>query len=50
MPARKALKEVFRAFNRFLHGEELFGTETVATDGTKIRAQNGRKKNFTEDK
>lgn len=47
---RKALKEVFRAFNRFLHGEELFGKETVATDGTKIRAQNARKKNFTEDK
>jgi transposase len=47
---RKALKEVFRAFNRFLHGENLFGAETVATDGTKIRAQNARKKNFTEDK
>ena len=47
---RKALKEVFRAFNRFLHDEDLFGKETVATDGTKIRAQNARKKNFTEDK
>jgi transposase len=47
---RKALKQVFRAFNRFLNGEELFGKETAATDGTKIRAQNGRKKNFTEDK
>ena len=47
---RKALKEVFRAFNRFLQGEDLFGKETVATDGTKIRAQNARKKNFTEDK
>jgi transposase len=46
----KAIKQVFRAFNRFLNGEGLFGKETAATDGTKIRAQNGRKKNFTEDK
>jgi transposase len=47
---RKALKEVFRAFNRFLNGEGLFGKETVATDGTKMRAQNAKKKNYTEDK
>lgn len=47
---RKALKEVFRAFNRFLNGEELFGKLTVATDGTKMRAQNAKKKNYTEDK
>jgi transposase len=47
---RKALKEVFRAFNRFLNGESLFGKETVATDGTKMRAQNAKKKNYTEDK
>lgn len=47
---RKSLKEVFRAFNRFLAGEGLFGKETVAADGTKIRAQNARKKNYTEDK
>jgi transposase len=46
----KALKEVFRTFNRFLNGEELFGKETVATDGTKMRAQNAKKKNYTEDK
>ncbi len=44
------LKEVFRAFNRFLNGQDLFGKETVATDGTKIRAQNAKKKNYTEDK
>lgn len=36
---RNALKEVFRAFNRFLNGEELFGKETVATDGTKRQEQ-----------
>lgn len=47
---QKALKEVFRSFNRFLNGEGLFGKETVATDGTKIRAQNAKKKNYTEDK
>jgi radical SAM protein with 4Fe4S-binding SPASM domain len=46
----KALKEVFRALNRFLNGEDLFGKETVATDGTKIRAQNAKKKNYTLDK
>ena len=47
---RKALKEVFRSLNRFLNGEGLFGKETVASDGTKIRAQNAKKKNYTLDK
>ncbi len=47
---RKALKEVFRTLNRFLNGEGLFGKETVASDGTKIRAQNAKKKNYTLDK
>jgi transposase len=47
---RKALKEVFRALNRFLNGQDLFGKETLASDGTKIRAQNAKKKNFTLDK
>ena len=47
---RAALKEVFRSLNRFLNGEDLFGKETVATDGTKIRAQNAKKKNYTLDK
>jgi transposase len=46
----KAIKQVFRALNRFLNDEGLFGKKTAATDGTKIRAQNGRKRNFTEDK
>lgn len=46
----KALKEVFRTLNRFLNGEGLFGKETVASDGTKIRAQNAKKKNYTLDK
>jgi hypothetical protein len=33
-----------------LNEQGLFGKKTAATDGTKIRAQNGRKRNFTEDK
>jgi transposase len=47
---RAALKEVFRAFNRFLNGEDLYGKETVATDGSKFRAQNAKKKNYTAEK
>ncbi len=49
-PHRKALKEVFRLFNRVLDGAELFGKELVAIDGTKIRAQNSKKNNISEDK
>ncbi|HNB54316.1 MAG TPA: IS1182 family transposase [Anaerolineales bacterium] len=49
-PHRKALKEVFRLFNRVLDGAELFGKELVAIDGTKIRAQNSKKNNISEEK
>ena len=44
----KALKHVFRAYNKFLQGEDLFGKETVAIDGSKIRVQNSRKNNFSD--
>jgi transposase len=44
----KALKKVFRAYNRFLQGEDLFGEETIAVDGAKIRAQNSKKNNFSD--
>ncbi len=44
----KALKQVFRAYNRFLQGEDLFGKETIAVDGAKIRAQNSKKNNFSD--
>lgn len=44
----KALKQVFRAYNRFLQGEDLFGNETIAVDGAKIRAQNSKKNNFSD--
>ena len=49
-PHRKALKAVFRLFNRVLDGAELFGKELVAIDGTKMRAQNSKKNNISEDK
>jgi transposase len=49
-PHRKALREVFRLFNRILIGAELFGEENKALDGTKIRAQNSKKNNISEEK
>jgi len=47
---RKALKNVFKAFNLFLDRMGMFGKETVAIDGTKISAQNSKKNHLTEDK
>ena len=44
----KALKQVFRAYNDFLQGEDLFGKKTIAIDGAKIRAQNSKKNNFSD--
>ncbi|NJM94653.1 MAG: transposase, partial [Cytophagales bacterium] len=49
-PHRKALKLVFRLFNQVLDGAGLFGKELVAIDGTKMRAQNSKKNNITEEK
>ncbi len=49
-PHRKALKATFRLFNQVLDGAGLFGKELVAIDGTKIRAQNSRKNNISEEK
>ena len=49
-PHRKALKATFRLFNQLLDGAELFGKELVAIDGTKMRAQNSKKNNISEDK
>ena len=47
---RQALHAVFKTFNQLLKQAELFGKETVAIDGTKIRAQNSKKNNLSEDK
>lgn len=49
-PHRKALKATFRLFNQVLDGAGLFGKELVAIDGTKVRAQNSKKNNISEDK
>jgi transposase len=49
-PHRKALKATFRLFNQVLDDAELFGKELVAIDGTKMRAQNSKKNNISEDK
>lgn len=44
---RKALKEVFRDFVKACVELKLLGKETVAIDGTKIRASNSKKKSYT---
>ena len=49
-PHRKALKATFRLFNQLLDGAGLFGKTLVAIDGTKIRAQNSKKNNISEEK
>lgn len=49
-PHRKALKATFRLFNQILDGANLFGKELVAIDGTKMRAQNSKKNNISEEK
>ena len=46
----KQFKIVFRAFNRFLRDQGLFNENTVATDGSKFRAQNSKKNNYNEKK
>jgi len=49
-PHRKALKATFRLFNQLLDGAGLFGKTRGAIDGTKIRAQNSKKNNISEEK
>jgi len=45
----KALKEVFRDFNKLCLKLDLFGQETVSIDGTKIKADNARKNHYTRE-
>ena len=47
---RKALSKVFRIFNQFLLGQDLFDTNTVAIDGSKFQGQNSTKNNYNEKK
>lgn len=46
----KAFRSAFRSFNVFLRDEGQFSEGTVATDGSKFRAQNSKKNNFNEKK
>ena len=45
---RKALKEVFRAFNKLCIELGLFGKKTVSIDGSKIKANNSRRNYYSE--
>lgn len=45
---RRAFKGVFRDFVVLCNKLELFGKELVAIDGSKFKAQNNKKKNFTD--
>jgi transposase len=46
----KAFKQVFRAFALLCKEWELFGQELVAIDGTKFKAVNSKRRNFTKAK
>jgi transposase len=47
---KKALKQVFRDFNRLCDEWGLFGKEMVAIDGSKFRASNSKKNNHSAKK
>jgi transposase len=47
---QKALKKVFRDFTRLCDEWELFGKELVAIDGSKFRACNSKKNNYSPKK
>lgn len=47
---KQALKEVFRDFNRLCKKWDLFGKEIVAIDGTKFKASNSKKNNYSKKK
>jgi len=49
MDNRKALKEVFKMFNKLCLDLGLFGKETVAVDGSKIKANNSRRHHYTQE-
>ena len=46
----KALKALFKLFVLFLREQELLGGELVATESSKFRAQNSKKKNYNQKK
>ena len=46
----KALKQLFKLFVSFLKDADLIAGDTIAIDGTKSRAHNGKKSNFNQKK
>ena len=46
----KALKQLFKIFVSFLKDADLIAGETIAIDGTKSRAHNGKKSNYNQKK
>ncbi len=46
----KSLKKAFKMLVSFLKGENVFGKELFAQDGTKMRAQNNKRNNYNEEK
>ena len=46
----KALKQLFKLFVSFLKNADLIAGQTIAIDGTKSRAHNGKKANFNQKK
>ena len=46
----KALKQLFKLFVSFLKNADLISGQTIAIDGTKSRANNGKKSNFNQKK
>ena len=47
---RDAFRQVFRAFVALCRELDLFGRELIAVDGTRLKAVNGRERNFTKAK
>ena len=47
---RAAFKPLFRAFVLLCRKLDLFGRELIAVDGTRLKAVNSRKRNFTQQK
>ena len=46
----ESLAKAFKMFVSFLKGEDVFGKELEAVDGTKMRAQNNKRNNYNEEK
>ncbi len=47
---KKALKSIFRDFTKLCRDWDLYGKELVAVDGTKFRASNSKKNNYSQKK